>query len=145
MSSLEDKSLQCTLYLCIIWDLGYRGDLLLKCISSFFFAFFILKFYEYISSKLSWDHTRPLEKTWGFKGLVARAKWNCDSYESELVVLIAFFLFTQGCAKSGCGGICLDTKSVKLNTPYYLLFIRKRDYFYILFDFCLNFVEIIFW
>ena len=51
---------------------------------SLFFVFFFLRFYGYIFYKPSRDLTRPLRETKGFKGLVAYAKYNRDSYESEL-------------------------------------------------------------
>ena len=62
--------------------------------------------------------TRPHSSTWeidGFKGLVAYAKCNRDSCESELRFSFSYFLFllgslvcfTRGRQKSWCGGIIL--------------------------------------
>ena len=50
-----------------------------------FLCFSFLRFCGYIFCKPSRDLTRPLGGTKGFKGLVAYAKCNRDSYESELV------------------------------------------------------------
>ena len=51
---------------------------------SSFFCFSFLRFCGYIFCKPSQDLTRPLGGTKGFKGLVAYAKYNRDSYENEL-------------------------------------------------------------
>ena len=51
-------------------------------LSIYFVSF--LRFYGYIFCKPSRDLTRPLGGTKWFKGLVAYAKCNRDSHESEL-------------------------------------------------------------
>ena len=56
-------------------------------LSSFLCLFFLLlRFCRCIFCKPSRDLTRPLEGTKWFKGLIAYAKCNRDSYESELAL-----------------------------------------------------------
>ena len=59
----------------------------------FLLLFLFQRFCGYIFCKPSRDLTRPLGGTKGFKGLVAYAKCNRDSYESELAVYLVFLLF----------------------------------------------------
>ena len=81
------------------------------CFVIFFFSFLFLflcfsflRFCGYIFCKPSRDLTRPLGVTKGFKGLVAYAKCNRDSYESELVVYFSFsFILLEDEQKIGVG------------------------------------------
>lgn len=69
-----------------------------------FLCFSFLRFCGYIFCKPSRDLTRPLGVTKGFKGLVAYAKCNRDSYESELVVYFSFpFILLEDEQKIGVG------------------------------------------
>ena len=69
-----------------------------------FLCFSFLRFCGYIFCKPSRDLTRPLGGTKGFKGLVAYAKCNRDSYESELVVYFSFsFILLEDEQKIGVG------------------------------------------
>jgi len=76
--------------ICVQFTLLY---LYIICVLSFLPSFwfysssicvFFLRFCGYIFCKASRNLTRPLGGTEWFKGLVAYAKCNCDSYESEL-------------------------------------------------------------
>ena len=58
--------------------------LLFLCFRFFSCFSFFLRFCRYIFCKPSRDLTRPLGGTKWFKWLVAYAKYNRDSYESEL-------------------------------------------------------------
>ena len=66
------------------------------CYSFYFFVFFSLL--VFLSLEILWVYllqtlTRPYSSTWvtkGFKGLVACAKCNRDSYDSELEFIMCF-------------------------------------------------------
>jgi len=68
----------------------YLFFILFDFYSSSIFVFF-LRFCAYIFSKPSRNVTRPLGGTKWIKGLVAYAKCNRDSYDSELDLKILFF------------------------------------------------------
>ena len=71
----------------------------------FLFSLFpFLRFCGYIFCKPSRDLTYPLGETKGFKGLVAYAKCNRDSNESELVAYFSFsFILLEDEQKVGVG------------------------------------------
>jgi hypothetical protein len=52
-----------------------------------------------IPEKLSRDFTHPLGNSNGFKRLVAYAKCNRFSHESELMLFVFFILFCYGTSK----------------------------------------------
>jgi len=62
-----------------------------------------LGFCGYIFCKPSQDLTRPLGGTKWFKGLVAYAKCNRDSYYSELSFRVLFFVLLEDEQKLGVG------------------------------------------
>ena len=72
-----------------------------------FSLFSFLRFCGYIFCKPSRDITRPLRGAKGFKGLVAYAECNRDSYESELVVYFSFLLFCSRTSKRQVWG-CVE-------------------------------------
>ena len=87
------------------------------CVLSFLSSFwFLFLFYFCFLFEILWVYllqtlTRPHSSTWvtkGFKGLVACAECNRDSYDSELDFRFCF-CFTRGRAKFKCGGICLSS------------------------------------
>ena len=71
----------------------------------FFFLSFVssLRFCGYIFCKPSQDLTHPLGGTKRFKGLIACAKCNRDSYESELDFRVLFFVLLEDKQKLGVG------------------------------------------
>jgi len=71
----------CAWVICLV-RMCANFSLIYICVSLFLFRF--QRFCGYIFCKPSRDLTRPLGGTKGFKGLVAYAKCNRDSYESEL-------------------------------------------------------------
>ena len=86
--------------------------LCLVCISVLFslFSFFLFHLFSFsrfcgsIFYKYSQGLTCPLGVIKGFKGLVAYAKCNCDSYESELVAYFSFsFILLEDEQKIGVG------------------------------------------
>ena len=79
--------------------------------------------------------TRPHSSTWeskGFKVLIAYAKCNRDSYDSELgfsslifhFLLISLVYFTRGRAKSWCGSICSWQKWAIFKVLLHLFYAR---------------------
>jgi len=86
---------KCVYILCALF-------LLFPCLRfpSYFLSF--LDFVGYLLQTL----TRPYSSTWvtkGFKGLVAHAKYNPDSYESELFSLVFIFVLLEDEQKVGLG------------------------------------------
>ena len=84
--------------------------------------------------------TRPHSSTWeskGFKGLVAYAKCNRDSYDSELgfsfsyfhFLLVSLVYFTRGRAKSWCGSICLSQKCDIFKVLFHQFYARFNNIF----------------
>ena len=62
----------------------------------FFFPFYSILFHDkdFVGISSANPHVtllRPLEGSWGFKGLVAYAKYNRDSYESKLGISFSYF------------------------------------------------------
>ena len=67
------------------------------------------------------DLTHPLEVTYGFKGLVAHAKYNRDSYESELgfVFFLKIFSFVLLEGEQNLGvGVFVQPKIMIFYTPF---------------------------
>ena len=85
---------QLTLLIFFTWFVFCLFFLLFDFYSSSIFVFFF-RFCGYIFCKPSWDLTRPLAGTKWFKGLVAYAKCNRDSYDSELDFKILFFALLE--------------------------------------------------
>ena len=92
----------------------------------FFFFLLFFRFYEYIFYKPSRNLTYPFGGTKGFKGLVAYAKCNVGSYESESSSsFIIFYCFARGRAKDKCG-VYVWSQNIVIYTLIYLAFVRNK-------------------
>jgi len=78
----------------------------------------ISRFCRYIIYKPSQNLTHPLGGAKGFKGLVAYAKYNRDSYDSELA-LVALFYFAHERANFWCWGYLFGLHTHKFYTSFY--------------------------
>ena len=81
--------------------------------------------------------TRPYSSSWvskGFKGLVAYAKYNCKSYESEFSSRVQF-LFTQGRVKVRCG-VFVGMIYYVILYPYLLSFSSYNNVIFRIFTCC---------